>query len=81
MTNLLAEKNTKTFMSLLSNTAEGVMSLDSIGQNLLHALQWEQHDFEVTDKQQRWDLNPQEAEAVGKWITARIEELKKIRGD
>lgn len=57
------------------------MSLDSIGQNLLHALQWEQHDFEVTDKQQRWDLNPQEAEAVGKWITARIEELKKIRGD
>ena len=80
MTNLLAEKNTKTFTFLLSNTAEG-STMDSVSHNLLHALQWEQHDYEVADKQQRWDLNPQEAEAVGKWISARIEELKKLRGD
>ena len=37
-------------MFLLSNTAEGNMSLDSIGQNLLHALMWEQHDYKVSDK-------------------------------
>ena len=54
--------------------------LDSVGHNLLHALQWEQHDFEVVDKQARWDLTPAEADAVEKWITARITELLEKRG-
>ena len=55
------------------------MSLDSVGHNLLHALQWEQHDYKVADKQGRWDLNEEEGAAVEKWIQARIEELKNLR--
>ena len=55
------------------------MALDSVGHNLLHALQWEQHDFEVVDKQERWDLNEQESAAVSKWIDSRIQELKRLR--
>lgn len=55
------------------------MSLDSVGHNLLHALQWEQHDYKVADKQERWDLNEEEGAAVEKWIQARIEELKNLR--
>lgn len=54
--------------------------LDSVGQGLLHALQWEQHDFRVVDKQQRWNLTEQEADAVEKWMTARIAELLDKRG-
>ena len=57
------------------------MSLDSIGQNLLHALMWEQHDYKVSDKKERWDLDEKEAQAVEKWIDNRIAELKKKRGD
>lgn len=49
--------------------------LDSVGHNLLHALQWEQHDYKVANKQERWGLNEQEADAVSKWIDARIQEL------
>ena len=55
--------------------------MDSVSHNLLHALQWEQHDYAVADKQQRWNLNKQEADAVEKWINARIDELLKLRGD
>ena len=55
------------------------MALDSVGHNLLHALQWEQHDFEVVDKQERWDLDEQESAAVSKWIDSRIQELKRLR--
>lgn len=55
------------------------MALDSVGHNLLHALQWEKHDFEVVDKQERWDLNEQESAAVSKWIDSRIQELKRLR--
>jgi len=55
------------------------MSLDSVGHNLLHALQWEQHDYKVADKQERWDLTEEESAAVDKWIQARIEELKNLR--
>lgn len=54
--------------------------MDSISHNLLHALQWEQYDYAVADKQQRWNLNEQEADAVEKWINARIDELLKLRG-
>ena len=50
--------------------------LTSIEMNLLHALQWESHDFEVTDKKIRWDLSEEEAIAVKKWIHARIAEIK-----
>jgi hypothetical protein len=50
--------------------------LTSIEMNLLHALQWESHDFEVTDKKIRWDLSEEEAIAVKKWIHARIVEIK-----
>ena len=49
--------------------------LDSVGHNLLHALQWEQHDYAVANKKERWDLNEQESAAVSKWIDARIKEL------
>lgn len=48
----------------------------SIEHNLLHALQWEIHDFRVTDKLERWDLNEEEAAAVEKWIINRIEDIK-----
>jgi hypothetical protein len=50
--------------------------LTSIEMNLLHALQWESHDFEVTDKKLRWNLSEEESEAVKKWIHARIAEIK-----
>jgi len=50
--------------------------LTSIEMNLLHALQWESHDFEVSDKKLRWDLSEEEAIAVKKWIHARIAEIK-----
>jgi len=55
------------------------MALDSVGHNLLHALQWEQHDYEVADKRERWDLNEQESAAVGKWMNNRIQELLRLR--
>jgi len=57
------------------------VALDSVGHNLLHALQWEIHDFKVSDTKHRWDLDQGETVAVEKWILARIEELKKLRGD
>jgi len=49
---------------------------NSIELNLLHALQWESHDFEVADKKARWDLSEDEAKAVKKWIDARVKEIK-----
>ena len=51
------------------------MALDSVGQNLLHALQWEIHDFRVTDTKARWNLDQNETAAVEKWMTNRIQEL------
>jgi hypothetical protein len=57
------------------------VALDSVGHNLLHALQWEIHDFKVSDTKQRWDLDQGETAAVEKWISARIEELKILRGN
>ena len=56
------------------------MGLGSVGHNLLHALEWELVDYRVSDKNEKWDLNEQEAEAVEKWIIARIEDLKAQRG-
>ena len=53
--------------------------LDSVGHNLLHALEWEQHDYAVADKKERWNLNEEESAAVTKWIDARILELKRLR--
>jgi len=53
--------------------------LDSVGHNLLHALEWEQHDYAVANKQERWNLNEEESAAVTKWIDARIQELKRLR--
>ena len=50
--------------------------LTSVEMNLLHALQWESHDFEVANHKERWDLSDEEAEAVKKWIDARIAEIK-----
>ena len=44
--------------------------------NLLHALQWESNDSEVANHKERWDLSDEEAEAVKKWIDARIAEIK-----
>ena len=49
---------------------------NSIELNLLHALQWESHDFEVADYKERWNLTQEEAEAVKKWIDARVKEIK-----
>jgi hypothetical protein len=48
----------------------------SVEHNLLHALQWEIHDFRVADKLERWNLNEDEAAAVEKWILNRIEDIK-----
>ena len=56
------------------------MSIGSVGYNLLHALEWELVDYRVCDKQEKWGLNEQEAEAVEKWMIARIEDLKSQRG-
>ena len=53
--------------------------LDSVGHNLLHALEWEQHDYAVANKQERWDLDEEESAAVTKWIESRIQELKRLR--
>jgi len=53
--------------------------LDSVGHNLLHALEWEQHDYAVANKKERWDLNEEESAAVTKWIESRIQELKRLR--
>ncbi len=50
--------------------------LNSIDLNLLHALQWESHDFDVADYKKRWNLTEEETEAVKKWIDARITEIK-----
>ena len=51
------------------------MALGSVGQNLLHALQWEIHDFRVADTKARWDLDKNETAAVEKWMTNRMQEL------
>jgi len=48
----------------------------SVEHNLLHALQWEIHDFRVADKKERWDLDEQESTAVEKWMLNRIEDIK-----
>lgn len=52
-----------------------VMKASSVEHNLLHALQWEIHDFRVSDKT-RWDLTEDEAEVVEKWMINRIAEIK-----
>lgn len=46
---------------------------------LLHALEWEQHDYAVANKKERWDLDEQESTAVTKWMNNRIQELKRLR--
>jgi len=53
--------------------------LDTVGIHLLHALQWELNNYQIADKQKRWDLTEQEAEAVDKWIGSRIKELLSSR--
>jgi hypothetical protein len=50
--------------------------LTSIEMALLHALQWESHDFAVANHKDRWDLSEEETAAVKKWIQARIKEIK-----
>ena len=55
------------------------MALGSVGQNLLHALQWEIHDFRVADTKEQWDLDQDEAAVVEKWMVNRIEQLTKQR--
>ena len=50
--------------------------LTSVEMNLLHALQWESHDFVVADYKKRWNLTEEETAAVKKWIQARIKEIK-----
>lgn len=50
--------------------------LTSVEMNLLHALQWESHDFDVADYKKRWNLTDEETKAVKKWIQARIAEIK-----
>jgi len=50
--------------------------LTSIELALLHALQWESHDFAVANHKERWNLSREESEAVKKWIDARIKEIK-----
>jgi len=54
------------------------VALDSVGQNLLHALEWEIHDFRVADTKARWDLDPSETVAAEKWMVNRIEDLKSL---
>ena len=53
--------------------------LDSVGHNLLHALEWEQHDYKVANKKERWDLDEKESAAVSKLIESRIQDLKRQR--
>lgn len=48
----------------------------SVEHNLLHALQWEIHDFRVADTKERWDLDEEETAAVEKWMLNRIEDIK-----
>ena len=48
----------------------------SVEQNLLHALQWEIHDFRVTDTLEKWNLTEEEHKAVEKWMLNRIEDIK-----
>lgn len=55
------------------------MALNSVDIQLLHALEWEQHDYAVADKKKRWDLSKKESIAVDKWMQNRIKELKKLR--
>jgi len=50
--------------------------INSIELNLLHALQWESHDFDEANHRERWDLSEEETKAVKKWIEARINEIK-----
>jgi hypothetical protein len=52
------------------------MNISSIDHNLLHALQWEIHDFRVSNAQERWNLTDDEKEIVEKWILSRIQEIK-----
>jgi len=55
------------------------MALNSVDMQLLHALEWEQHDYAVANKKERWDLDEQESTAVTKWMHNRIQELKRLR--
>ena len=57
------------------------MALGSVGQNLLHALQWEIYDFRVADAKEQWDLDQDEAAAAEKWMVNRIEQLRKQRDE
>ena len=58
-----------------------LMNISSVDHNLLHALQWEIHDFRVSDAKERWDISEEEKEIVEKWIIKRMDEIKeKING-
>lgn len=48
----------------------------SVELNLLHALQWEQHDFKVSNAKELWDLDEAEAAIVVKYMENRIADIK-----
>lgn len=58
-----------------------LMTASSVEQNLLHALQWEIHDFRVSEAKKRWDLDEEETKIVEKWMLNRIEEIKEKMND
>lgn len=58
-----------------------LMTASSVEQNLLHALQWEIHDFRVSDAKKRWDLDEEDKKIVEKWMLDRIEEIKEKMND
>lgn len=48
----------------------------SVELNLLHALQWEQHDFKVSNTKVLWDIDEAEAAIVVKYMENRIADIK-----
>ena len=48
----------------------------SVELNLLHALQWEQHDFKVSNTKKLWDIDEAEAAIVVKYMENRIADIK-----
>ena len=53
-----------------------LMNISSVDHNLFHALQWEIHDFRVSNAKERWDMSEEEKEIVEKWMIKRIYEIK-----
>ena len=53
-----------------------LMNISSVDHNLFHALQWEIHDFRVSNAKERWDMSEEEKEIVEKWMIKRIDEIK-----